>query len=186
MLKKILFTIISALTISIPFLPASSISGPIRLVVIPGYVESGDDLFYDEEVLDHYRRTMRFINNQLVKHGFEVINPVAKDLNSEDHTGLIDRSASVARSICERLTEKYETDAAYVIWLDIFARRTPDGFCEVQARVDGEGYDAAGRDLGAGLAKDFTTVQEECVEAVEMAEKEIGTLVGRVLTAGNS
>lgn len=178
----ILLQLIAGLLFFVTY-PTLALSGPMRIVLLPGYVESGEDIYYDKEVMDHYRRTMRFINNQLVKHGYEVINPTAKELSEKNRIDLVNRSQSAAKSICSVLTEKYETDAAYIIWLDIFAKRTPDGYCEVQARIEGEGYDAIGRDLGAGLAKDFTTVREGCIEAVELAEKEIGSLVGRKLTA---
>jgi hypothetical protein len=137
----------------------------------------------EEEILDHYRRVMRFINNQLVRHNFEVVNAVAHELQEKYYALLAQRTSSSAQSVCAELNRKYGTDAAYIIWLDIFAKRTRDGFCRVSARIEGEGYDSAGRDLGAGLAKDFTTVGEDCVAAVELAEKEIGDIVGRKLTA---
>ncbi len=154
-----------------------------RIVVLPGYVETGVDVSFDEELMGHYRRTMRFINNQLVRHGFEVINPIAKELNEKYYAGLTQRSSSTTKTLCTNLNQKYETDAAYIIWLDVYAKRTRDGFCRVTARIEGEGYDSSGRDLGAGLAKDFTTKQRDCVTAVEYVEKEIGDLVGRKLTA---
>lgn len=159
-------------------------AAPIRIVVLPGYAESGKDVISEQEIMTHYRRAMRFINNELVRHGFEVVNPVAKELQENYYAELNQRTTATTKNACAILNQKYETDVAYIIWLDVRSQRTRDRrMCKVTARIDGEGYDSGGNDLGAGLSKVFTTVRRNCVEAVELAEKEVGYSVGRILTA---
>ncbi len=159
----------------------SSLSGPIRIVVLPGYAEDGTNITEKPVVANHYRRVMRFINNQLVRHGFEVINPTALELTNKTTK---DQDRHIAfLATCMLLNQKYGTDAAYIIWLTVNAKRSHNGFCVVTANLEGEGYDSSGRDLGAGLSKQFKTIRKSCDEAVNLAEKEIGDLVGRVLTA---
>ncbi len=160
-----------------------SYAAPVRIVVLPGYAESGQDVSSEQEIMAHYRRAMRFINNQLVNHGFAVVNPVAKELQENYYDQMNQRTTTSTKAVCASINQKYETDAAYIIWLNVRPQRTKDGFCRATARIEGEGYDSAGNDLGAGLSKEFTTVRRNCMEAVEVAEKEIGYIVGKKLTA---
>ena len=62
-------------------------------------------------------------------------------------------------------------------------KKTEDGYCKASARLDGEGYDSAGHDLGAGLSKTFKVTRRDCDDAIAEVEKEVGDLVGRKLTA---
>jgi len=177
--KKSCILILFLSLLVVPFLHGAD---PTRIIVLPADAEKGTLVSSDAERMDHYRRTMRFINNQLVLHGFEVVNPVAKEAIIEEYDRLAARPRTESKLACVELCRKYETDAAYIVWLDVHARKTKDGYCRVRAIVEGEGYDSAGRDLGSGLAKEFTLVKRDCQQAVKIAEKEIGDIVGRALT----
>ncbi len=155
---------------------------PVRIIVLPADAEKGTLVSSDPGRMDHYRRTMRFINNQLVLHGFEVVNPVAKEAIIEEYDRLAARPRTESKLACVELCRKYDTDAAYIVWLDVQPRKTKDGYCNVKASIEGEGYDSAGRDLGSGLAKVITLRKRNCQLAVSAAEKEIGDIVGRTLT----
>lgn len=164
-------------------LPGSS--SPLRIVVLPHYTEKGLESTEAGDLTIHYRRIVRFINNQLVRHGFEVINPFAADLKEEEYNRYMKRarqdSALAVREMCRR----YATDVAYIVWLDVKAEHTPDGYCRVRALLDGEGYDSAGHDLGIGVIKRFIRTARYCEDAIAAAEKDVADVVGRVLTAWN-
>ena len=54
---------------------------PIRIVVLPFYTEAGRQFRDGGFEGRHYRRVSRYINNQLVRHRFEVINPSAHEVH---------------------------------------------------------------------------------------------------------
>jgi hypothetical protein len=161
-------------------------AGPSRIVVVPYYTEEGDDVRDGGQKVIHYRRVMRYINNQLVRHDFEVINPFANEYKEEEYNRIMERSRQdsvlAARTLCKR----YSTDAVYLVWLKIKFKKesNADGtLWRGTAILEGEGYDSAGRDLGAGLAKNWTLTKKEKDLVLIEVEKEIGYEVGRVLTA---
>lgn len=154
-----------------------------RIVVLPGYVEDGADIKDRSYAMKHYRRIARFMNNQLVRHGFEVINPVAKDAGVKEYNRTMERAREDSSLAVLEMTRKYEADVAYVVWLTVKKRITSDGFCKVTATIEGEGYDSGARDLGVGVEKTMKYTKRECDEAIRKAEKEVGDLVGRKLTA---
>ena len=178
----------------IPFLLATLLLGMTlaqnavartRIVVVPLYTEEGRDAGDGGSQTLHYRRTMGFIENQLVRHGFEVINPFARDASEAEFNRIMETSREDSVLACENMCKKYAVDAAYIIWLTVKRQRTPDGYCKAKALLDGQGYDSAGRSLGANVSKTFKITRRDCDDAVSEVEKEIGDLVGRKLTAWN-
>ena len=162
---------------------AAAQSGPQRIVVLPFYTEEGVDVTDAGYEARHYRRIIRLINNQLVRHGFEVISSHATELKETEYNRLRERAREDSSLAAREMTRKYGVDVAYVVWLDVSRRTTGDGYCRAKARVEGEGYDSGARDLGAGVIKTFTLTRRECDDAVIEAEKEVGDEVGRTLTA---
>ena len=158
-------------------------SAQTRIVVVPFYTEEGIDAKDHDYVKDQYRRMMRFINNQLTRHGFEVLNAFAREATEEEYNRVMERAREDSPLAAKEVCKKYATEIAYIVWLTVKTQKTPDGYCKAKASVDGEGYDSAGRDLGAGVYKSFIVTRRDCDDAVAEAEKEIGDLVGRRLTA---
>lgn len=162
------------------YLPLPACAEPSRVVVLPCY--EADTGSADPEAAIHYRRALRFINNQLVNHGFEVINGEARQRIEEEYNRLAERAQSdsvlAARDMCRR----YMSDIAYLVWLDVRTSRTKEGICRAVINLEGEGHDAAGRDLGAGLAKTVIREDRDCERAMILAEKAVGDLIGRSLT----
>ncbi len=154
-----------------------------RIVVLPFYSEDGRDVRDGGNSTQHYRRIGRFINNQLVRHGFEVINPAAADASEREYNRVMERAREDSAMACLEMCKRYSADAAYIVWLNVKIRTTDDGYSKASARVDGEGYDSAGRDLGAGLSKTFKVTKRDRDDAIAEVEKEVGDLVGRKLTA---
>jgi len=154
-----------------------------RVVVLPFYTEEGKDARGPKFAARHYRRVIRFMNNQLVKHGFEVINPFARELTEEEYNRVMQRAREDSLLAAKDMCKKYSTEIAYIVWLKIKSYKTADGYCKAKASLDGEGYDSAGRDLGAGVYKTFIVTRRDCEDAIAEAGKEIGDLVGRKLTA---
>lgn len=166
-----------------PATKALANTDPIRIVVLPFYSEEGLDANQGGSSTLHYRRMMRFINNQLVKHNFEVINPFAHDSQEAEYRRLMEIAEEDSMMVSRDVCKKYGTDAAYISWLKVKIKKTDDGYCKASARLDGEGYDSAGHDLGAGLSKTFKVSRRDCDDAIAEVEKEVGDLVGRKLTA---
>jgi len=162
---------------------ASAANDPVRIVVLPFYVEDGSDAKNGRSATLHYRRMMRFINNQLVRHNFEVINPFASDASESEYNRVMEKSREDSSLATLEMCRKYGTDAAYISWLKVKVKKTDDGYCKASARFDGEGYDSAGHDLGVGMSKTFKVTRRDCDDAVVEVEKEVGDLVGRKLTA---
>jgi len=158
-------------------------SGPTRIVVLPFYNEDGVDTRDGGQATIHYRRMMGFINNQLVRHDFEVINPFASDASAREYNRVQERAREDSSLAGLEMCKKYGTDAAYIVWLKVKPKKTADGYCKASARLDGVGYDSAGHDLGVTVSKTFKVTRRDCDDAIAEVEKEVGDLVGRKLTA---
>jgi hypothetical protein len=165
---------------------ANNATAGTRIAVIPLYTEKGKDATDGGSRTLHYRRATGFIENQLVRHGFEVINPFAKDASEAEYNRIMETSREDSVLACKNMCKKYAVDAAYIVWLGVKTRQTSDGYCKAKARLDGQGYDSAGRSLGANVSKSFKVTRRACDDAVAEVEKEVGDLVGRKLTAWNS
>jgi uncharacterized membrane protein YgcG len=158
-------------------------ASPQRIVVLPFYVEQGRDANQGGNATLHFRRMLRFINNQLVRHDFEVINPYAKDAQEREFNRVMERAREDSPMAAMEVCKRYGVDAAYIVWLRVKIRQTQDGFCKAKARLDGEGYDSAGHDLGIGVSKTWVETARDCDDAIAECEKEVGDIVGRKLTA---
>lgn len=183
MSKRSIFTI-SLLAFSMIF--GTFVSAALaqqRIVVLPFYVEEGRDANAGANATLHFRRMMRFINNQLVRHDFEVINPFAKDASEREFNRVMERAREDSPMASMEVCKRYGVDAAYIVWLRVKVRQTQDGFCKAKARLDGEGYDSAGHDLGIGVSKSWVETARDCDDAIAECEKEVGDVVGRKLTA---
>ncbi|MBC8466437.1 MAG: hypothetical protein H8D55_01245 [Deltaproteobacteria bacterium] len=162
---------------------ANSAMAQTRIVVIPLYTEEGREAKDGGKSTLHYRRAMGFIENQLVRHGFEVINPFAKDASEAEYNRVMERAREDSVLASREMCKKYAVDVAYIVWLSVRVKRTSDGYCKAKARLDGQGYDSAGRSLGANVSKTFKVTRRDCDDAVAEVEKEVGDVVGRKLTA---
>jgi hypothetical protein len=180
-----LFLITVACLIAVMLLGSAvkAMAGQTRIVVLPFYVEEGADAGEGGKATLHYRRMLKFINNQLVRNDFEVVNPFAADSSEREYNRIMQRTREDSPLAAQEMCKKYGTDAAYIVWLNVKYDQTPDGYCQARARVDGEGFDSAARDLGAGLSKSFNVSRRDCDDAIAEVEKEIGDEVGRKLTA---
>lgn len=161
---------------------ATAFAAPTRVVVLPFYVESGRDASDGGEAVEHYRRTMRFINNQLDRHNFEVINPFSKENIEQEYDRVSERARMDSVLAIREVCEKYSVDMAYIVWLKVTVESTPDGYYRAVAMLDGEGYDAAGHDLGVGLSESMKVTRRDRDVAVAEVEKWVGDTVGRTLT----
>ncbi len=157
-------------------------ASPVRIVVLPFYVEEGVDASKGGEIKTHYRRTMRQINNHLDHNDFEVINPFAKESIENEYNRVAERAREDSILAIREVCEKYGVDVAYIVWLKVKMKRTADGYYKATAIIDGEGYDAGGRDLGVGLTETFKVTRRDRDEAVVEVEKYAGDLVGQMLT----
>jgi hypothetical protein len=154
-----------------------------RIVVLPFYVEKGHDADTGPSDIGlHFRRMSGFIENHLVRHNFEVIDPFARDASEAELNAVMEKakqdSLMVARNMCQR----YAVDAAYIVWLTVKTQKTADGYYQASAILDGKGYDSGGRSLGANVLKTFKVTRRDFDEAVAVVEKEVGDVVGRTLT----
>jgi len=187
LIKKNYLILLTAIFLATAMIPGNGFvakaMAQTRIVVVPFYTEEGRDAKDYGYVTKHYRRMMRFINNQLVRHGFEVLNPFARETSEEEYNRVMQRAREDSPLAAKEVCKKYATEIAYIVWLTVKTQKTADGYCKAKASVDGEGYDSAGRDLGAGVYKSFIVTRRDCDNAIGEAEKEIGDLVGRKLTA---
>ncbi|CCK78247.1 hypothetical protein [Desulfobacula toluolica] len=154
-----------------------------RIAVLPFYVEQGNDA--DTRDIDlglHYRRMSGFIENQLVGHDFEVIDPFAKDASEKELNRIMEKTIEDSMLVAKDMCQKYAVDAVYIVWLKIKTRKTSDGYYKASAMLDGKGYDSGGRSLGANVLKTFKVTRRDFDEAVAIVEKEVGDVVGRTLT----
>ena len=154
-----------------------------RIVVLPFYSEKGIDVTDGGYEAEHYWRVSQSINNQLVRNGFEVHNPVAVVGAEKEYDRLRERVRENSSRAAQEMTRKYGADLAYIVWLDVSERLTDDGYCKARAQVEGEGYDSGGRDIGAGLVKATGVTKRDCEDAIIEAEAEAGDEVGRALVA---
>ena len=156
---------------------------PTRIICLPFYTEAGQlvrDGGYEGR---HYRRVCRYINNQFVRHGFEVLNASALELTEAEYNRLRERALEDSSLAAMDLTSRYPVDVVYLVWLDVETRETDDGYCQARVQIEGEGYDSAARDIGAGLDRIFKRTRRDCDDAVVETEKLAGDEVGRLLTA---
>lgn len=156
---------------------------PIRIGCIPFYTEAGQDVTEGGSEGRHYRRVCRYINNQLVRAGFEVINPSAHEWTQAEYDRLRERAREDSSLAAMELTRRFMVDVVYLVWLEVETRVTDDGYCKARVQIEGEGYDSAARDIGAGLDRIFRRTRRDCDDAIVGAEKLAGDEVGRLLTA---
>ena len=153
------------------------------IVILPFYVEEGRDTSQGGRSTLHYRRMLGFIENQLVSHDFEVIDPFAMDATEKEYNRIMERAREDSSLASVEMCKKYGTDAAYIVWMKLKFKRTADGFCKASVILDGKGYDSGARSLGANIYKTFKVTKRDCDEAISKVEVEVGDLVGRKLTA---
>ena len=182
-LKTAQIYITACLTLLLGLSLAGSASAQIRIVIAPFYAEESLDSGTPKQIARHYRRVIRFIGNPLVRQGYEVINPFARELTEKEYNRILQRAKEDSPLAAKDLCKKYATEIAYIVWLDVHRKQTVDGYCKATVNIDGEGYDSVGRDLGVGIQKDFIVTRRECRVAVTEAEKELGILVGRKLAS---
>ena len=182
-LKTAQVCIALCLTLLLGLSLAGPTSAQIRIVIAPFYAEEGMDAGAPKQISRHYRRVIRFIGNPLVRQGYEVINPFARELSEKEYNRILQRAKEDSPLAAKDLCKKYATDIAYIVWLDVNRKQTVDGYCKATVNIDGEGYDSVGRDMGVGIQKDFIVTRRECRVAVTEAEKELGILVGRKLAS---
>ena len=154
-----------------------------RIVVLPFYVEEGNEVGKSSnKQVRHYRRMTGFIENQLVSHGFEVIDPFAREASEKELNRLMERAREDSMLVSQNMCQKFGTDAVYIVWLNVKMKKTADGYYKAAAMLDGKGYDSGGRSLGANVMKTFKVTKRDADEAVAVVEKEVGDVVGRTLT----
>ncbi|MEA3465686.1 MAG: hypothetical protein U9R29_06735 [Thermodesulfobacteriota bacterium] len=180
------WTALITLTLALLLLASQAFAAPVRIVVLPFYAEEGVDASNGGYAEEHYRRTMRFINNHLDRDGFEVINPFAKENIEREFDRVMERAREDSVLVSRELCEKYGVDAAYIVWMKLKIKTTADGYKKALVILDGEGYDAGGRDLGAGLSEIYKVTRRDRDEAIVQVEKWVGDLVGRKLTTWRS
>lgn len=161
---------------------ATAFAAPTRVVVLPFYVEAGRDASDGGQAVEHYRRTMRAINNHLDRHNFEVINPFSKENIEREYDRVSERARMDSVLAIREVCEKYGVDMAYIVWLKVTVEMTPDGYYRAAAMLDGEGYDAAGHDLAVGVSESIKVTRRNRGTAVAEVEKWVGDIVGRTLT----
>jgi len=175
---KLLLTIFFFIQLLIPTL-AQAQDGPLRIVVVPFFEESG--AVPSAQAQAHYRRALRFINTQLARSGFEVINAFGAGYKEADYNRLMARARRDSAAAAMDLNRRFGTDLSYVVWLKVRTQRTQDGLCRAKARLEGEGYDSAGRDLGAGISDEISATAPSCEDAIVNAEIQLADRVGRTL-----
>jgi len=187
LLTKLFIALISTALI-IPLIPDSATAAlRTRIVVLPFYVEQGSrDAQDGGNLVMHYRRMSGFIENHLVRHNFEVIDPFAKEAAEKELNRLMERTREDSTLACLEVCRKYGVDAVYIVWLNVKHKKTADGYHKAIALLDGKGYDSAGRSIGANVYKSFKISRRDFDQAIGDVEKEVGDLVGRTLTAWNS
>ena len=154
-----------------------------RIAVLPFYVEQGRDADTGYSDLGlHYRRMSGFIENHLVNHNFQVIDPFAKDASEKELNRVMEKAKEDSMLVAKNMCQRYAVDAVYIVWLKVKAKKTSDGYWKASAILDGKGYDSGGRSLGANVLKTFKVSRRDFDEAVAVVEKEVGDVVGRTLT----
>ncbi len=185
MKKLILLGILALCMISLT--AQSALAGMrTRIAVLPFYVEQGNNADTGNSDLGlHYRRMSGFIENHLVRNGFEVIDPFAKDASEKELSRVMERAQEDSALACKDMSQRFAVDAVYIVWLKVKVKHTADGYWKTTGILDGKGYDSGGRSLGANVLKTFKVTRQDLDEAVAIVEKEVGDEVGYVLTAWN-
>ena len=183
-----LFITLMSTALILPLMPGSATAAlRTRIVVLPFYVaEDNRDVQDGGNLVMHYRRMSGFIENHLVRHNFEVIDPFAKEASERELNRLMERTREDSTLSCLEVCRKYGVDAVYIVWLNVKHKKTADGYHKAIALLDGKGYDSAGRSIGANVYKSFKISRRDFDQAIGDVEKEVGDLVGRTLTAWNS
>ena len=172
-----LFSMIAFIAVGTLF--STSALAQTRIVVIPHYVEDGANMKWSYAV-EHFETVIGPINNQLGRHGFEVLDPIAADLKEADYNlSRVDSSSAVPE-----MAKRFAVDLVYVLRIDLKAKKVSNG-CKVKATVKGRCYDSAGRSVPASLMKKFNATEETCDDAVDVVENSIGYKIGRILTDWN-
>jgi hypothetical protein len=154
-----------------------------RIAVLPFYVEQGNEADTGSNKLGlHYRRMSGFIENHLVSHDFEVIDPFAKDMSEKELNRVMEKTKEDSMLAAKNMCQRFAVDAVYIVWLKVKSKKTADGYFQASAMLDGKGYDSGGRSLGANVLKTFKVTRQDFEEAVAVVEKEVGDVVGRTLT----
>lgn len=181
-MKQLLFTLL--LITSTTLIAAN----PYRIVVLPFYVEQGNDI--RDPILNNrdYRRVRGLINNHLVRSGFDVVNASAADISQQDYDTLAQKFQADSQTSIVDLNRRYATDAVYIIWLEanvIHGRGQDSGLCKIKLNVDGEGYASDNSSLGATMAEQVMVGGGDCRDALRNAEKSVANIVGEFI-AGTS
>lgn len=180
--RLVMVLVLAAVMVGSGVLPANA-ALRTRIVVLPFYVEQGRDADTGSSDLGfHYRRMSGFIENHLVSHNFEVIDPFAKDASERELSRIMERAREDSALACLEMANRFAVDAVYLVWLNVKAQKTADGYWKASAMLDGKGYDSGGRSLGANVLKTFKVTRRDFDEAVAIVEKEVGDVVGRTLT----
>ncbi len=168
-----------ALGLLASFTVQAASTAPTRIVVVPFFQESGTAV--SSSTRRHHRRVVRFINSELTRAGFEVINPTAAGLNDAEYNALLRRARRNSSAAALDLNQRFGTDLSYIVWLSARTERTQEGLCRARVNIEGEGYDSAGRDLGAAVQDRIEVTRKHCENALADAEMELGNRVGRTL-----
>ncbi len=139
MTARFIYPLLAGLFVMVQLLGSVSYAAatdPIRIVVLPFITEGGTDVRNIDDTTPrhgnartHYRRILRYINKQLVRHGFEVINPFAQEYNEDEYRRLMERAREDSTLDAMNLTEKYGVDVVYLVWLSLRDPvKTADGF----------------------------------------------------------
>ncbi len=153
---------------------------PLRVVVLPAFSEQGEDAGSDASN-GNYRRAMRFINNQLVRHDFHVVNPFGFGAGADVFHQAMAQARKNSQKVCTALCKQFQVDYVYIVWLKTSVTELENARFQATAFLEGEGYNRVGKDIGRGLGKKMHWTADSRAGAMEVAEKEIGDLVGRTL-----
>ena len=158
----------------------------IRIVILPHYAENGVETEDNNSVFEYYMRIERYVSNKL-HQGFDVIYRNHSQETYVKHTYQIMQLVleDTSRAVIQ-ITNRYETDVAYIVWLEVYKQVAADGVCKVTAVFAGEGYDNAARNLGINVAKTITRNNNDCDMAIRKAIGEFAVLVGKKLTTWHS
>jgi len=181
-IRKFLWITGLALTASLSWCLSVQAALKTRIAVLPIYTEEGTEVNPGGEAALHYRRIMGFINRELVKADFEVVNPFAGDAAEKELNRTLERAREDSPLVSGELCHRYGLDAVIVVKMDVGVRTTQDGYIKALCQLFMDGYDSAGRDLGIADDREMIITKRDRDRAVRTAEKELGSLVGRLLT----
>lgn len=181
--RQFLIAIIGTCLVFVSVVQPAAADLKTRIVILPFYVEQSRDA--DTGTSDdglHYRRMSGFIENHLVDNDFSVIDPFARDGSEKERSRLMERAREDSALACMDMAARYAVDIVYIVWLEVKAKKTQDGYWKASAVVTGKGYDSAGRSLGAGILETVKVTRRDFSQAAALVEKEAGDLVGLRLT----